>query len=143
MGDAASPEERSVQLLVLEVVVRALLTAVERPGAAVPAAEAAVARGLLDVEQAVLADEAEAAAAPAGAGVGVGVQLVALDVDREARLDDLDREVVRIAVGRGDERVLAVLVRAGSPAADARLREHEDLARRRSVPTMYAAQRLA
>ncbi len=128
MGDAAPPDERPVQLLVLEVVVRALLPAGERPGAAVPAAEAAVARGPLDVEQPVLANDAEAAAAPAGAGVDVRVQLVALDVDREARLGDLDREVVRVAVGRRDERVLAVLVRAGAPAADARLREDEDLA---------------
>ena len=94
-----------------------------------PAAEAAVARCALDVEQPVLANDAEPAAVPAGAAVDVRVQLVALDEDREARLDDLDREVVGVAVGRRDQRVLAVLVRAGAPAADVRLREDEDLAR--------------
>ena len=80
------------------------------PRAALPAADASVTRGLLDIEQPVLAKTPKPTAMPAGPRVSLDVELVALDVDREAGLDDLDREVVRVAVGRCDQRALAVLV---------------------------------
>src|SRR5207253_8087731 len=114
---------------VLEVVVRPLPTAGERPRTPlVPAQRAVAVRGPGPVDP-VLADDAEAAAVLAGAAARADVQLVALDEHREPCLDDLDREVVRVAVGRRDQRALAVPERAPAPASDVRLREHEELVR--------------
>ncbi len=102
--------------------------AAERPRDAPEAADAAVARGLARTVDAVLAHDAEAAAVTPGAAARLDVQRVALDEHREAALDDLDGEVVGVAVGRRDQRGGAVAERAAAPAADVRLGEHEQLA---------------
>ena len=124
----ATTAEVQVGSRVLEEVLGAGRAAAERPRHPSEAADAAVARGLARPVHAVGAHDAEAAAVTARAAARLDVQRIALDEHRIAALDDLDGEVVGVAVGRRNQRGGAVAERAASPAADVRLREHEQLA---------------
>src|SRR5581483_4541016 len=124
---------------VLEVVGRPLAAPREAPGAALRAADRAVAVAVGPAAQPVLAHDAEAPAVPPFAALRGDVQLVALDENGVARLDDLGGEVVGVAVRGRDQRALAVAEGAAAPPADVRLGEHEQLVRRRVPPDHVGA----
>ncbi len=114
---------------VLQVVVRARSAAGESPRPTPRQPQRPVAVRVPCPVDAVLAHDAESAPVAAGAAARGDVELVAVDEDGEARLDDLDRKVVGVSVGRGDQGALAVADGAAAPAADVGLGEHEQLVR--------------
>src|SRR4051812_29815616 len=107
-GDPSLPDE-------LHVVRGAVRAAREPPRSSARAAEAGVGQRVLGKDL-VVAYDAEAAAPPAVADAVRGVQLVAPDPERQAGLQQLDRVVVGIAVGRRDQGARPVPLRVTAPA---------------------------